>query len=502
MRLISRRGPHFRHDRLAYEEISDPEAAARELNDAALLAINADIPAEQLLALLTRPEIETLIRADQDLVDRTRPLNGWRKRELIELIVAHLEAERIRCLVVNQFQWWTPLGSECLLVFRLLFFGNFAQDMTEFVLQDIGQVRYEQYTISEEDRLFSSRRLVDETLELAFHREELYLALEAGDHERVALLCETLPDTGSEPSLVRRRNRILNHCGRHFERLKDDTLALSLYARSTAPPARERTARIYERNGRHREALELCDTILVAPLDEEERMFAESFRVKLCRKLGLPAEKRKRIVHPRIDLTLPRIDGQRVEEAVLVHYHDQHIDGFYAENYFWQCLFGLTFWDIIFMPVRGAFFNPFQRGPHGMFGPRFRAEREAAVTARLNAVVEDPDWPDQVLATFDEKIGIANYFVHPLQPREQLEQVLATFSRAHLKVILDRFSRHPGDYKSGFPDLILFDGETGYRLVEVKGPGDQLQTNQQRWLAWFRNHEIPYAVARVGWQDS
>src|SRR5690554_891911 len=71
------------------------------------------------------------------------------------------------------------------------------------------------------------------------------------------------------------------------------------------------------------------------------------------------------------------------------------------------------------------------------------------------------------------------------------------------------FERLLGDLKAnraGLPDLIQFfpeapAGEPRYRLIEVKGPGDRLQDNQRRWLAFFREQGIPVAVCHVRWAD-
>ena len=40
-------------------------------------------------------------------------------------------------------------------------------------------------------------------------------------------------------------------------------------------------------------------------------------------------------------------------------------------------------------------------------------------------------------------------------------------------------------------------GRAGYELVEVKGPGDQLRPNQERWLRFLRGHGIPARLVRV-----
>ena len=40
-----------------------------------------------------------------------------------------------------------------------------------------------------------------------------------------------------------------------------------------------------------------------------------------------------------------------------------------------------------------------------------------------------------------------------------------------------------------------------YRMIEVKGPGDRLQDNQLRWLAFCEQHQMPVTVCYVQWQE-
>jgi hypothetical protein len=127
-----------------------------------------------------------------------------------------------------------------------------------------------------------------------------------------------------------------------------------------------------------------------------------------------------------------------------------------------------------------------------------------------------------MLHRHDRKAGIACDLVNWRHlPRELVERSLGSIPRRHLSAVFDKLSENLGTNKSGFPDLVLFPAQTGaavaagaappsdssagevpgYELVEVKGPGDQLQTNQRRWLRFFGNHCIPYRVVRVHWRQ-
>jgi hypothetical protein len=196
-----------------------------------------------------------------------------------------------------------------------------------------------------------------------------------------------------------------------------------------------------------------------------------------------------------------------VEDAVLRFFQVRGVSAYHAENVLWVGLFGLAFWDIIFLSLPGCFFNRYQRGPRDLFLPEFRRRRSRLIDGRLECIESSPLWADELLELYDRKHGIANDLVHwKLLPRELVEQSVNVIPRPHLVAILDRLSRNPGANRSGFPDLILFSAANvhdtrSYELVEVKGPGDQLQINQKRWLSYFTKHGIPHRVIRVQWRD-
>ena len=101
-----------------------------------------------------------------------------------------------------------------------------------------------------------------------------------------------------------------------------------------------------------------------------------------------------------------------------------------------------------------------------------------------------------------------------LVSREQVASILEHISVVHLAAIFKRMARDLRANSSGFPDLVLFpparpprerasavfrveDQNLAYLLVEVKGPGDQVQKNQKRWMKYFRETGIPNRVFRM-----
>jgi len=493
VRLISRKGPSFRSDKLAYPEIGDIGSAAAQLEQAGLLRIGIDSVDESILALTARAELDALAR------EVGIPTKGLKKPELIATLLETVEERRLADAITQRFMVYTPLQTENLRVYRLLFFGNLYQDLSEFVISDLGLVRYEGYRLDKTLRLFDSRASVTHALRLSDLNAASHLAEETGDPELMTAVVAVLEDPGEHVALRRRHDKILNRAGRFWERRGELDKAAVCYHNAEAPPARERRMRILERTGDLEAALALCDGIAANPRDEEERELALRFRPKLAKKLGLDHVPFRRKSHPTLDLVLDHDPSRRVETAVLEHFAAREVPGFYAENFFWLGMFGLLFWDIIFAPVKGAFFNRYQRGPLDFFEAGFRQARRDMIDERLTEIREDGA-ARRIAETYEAKQGIACHLVTwRYLSRENLALACERVPAEHLAAIMDRISQNPGAHKTGLPDLAIFP-ENGYQLLEVKGPGDQLQNNQRRWLRYFADHDIHYAVARVTWR--
>ena len=174
---------------------------------------------------------------------------------------------------------------------------------------------------------------------------------------------------------------------------------------------------------------------------------------------------------------------------------------FSVENRLLGTLFGLAFWEQIFMPVPGAFVNAYQDVPLDMYTDEFYVRRRDAIDARL-ASLSELDLSDELRARFERFHGYSCRWVDWRGlSAELVSQATRTMPARHLMAIWRRMLFDPRENRSGLPDLIaLADGR--YCLIEVKGPGDALQRNQMRWLAFFSSEGIPAKVARVSWIET
>ena len=502
VRLISRKGPCFRCDRLHYPEIDDLDDAQDALLRAGLADRGEGADTAEWLQLLLRPELDDLAR------DFGHSPAGTRKGELIALLVDGVAEASLRSAIESRFEVLQPLGHGELLTFRLLFFGNLSQDWTEFVLRDLGVVRYENYPLLRKLRLFETREAIDQQLYLRRVRDEVDLCLHHGDIDRAVDLATAVHGRTAQDSAwtwvdssKRLVHQILVRVGRAQERRGEVDACLELYAAARVPPARERRVRVLERAGRLDEALELCRTIASAPWDEGEVTFAPRTLHRLRRALGEPLGPWRRPKRPRTEKVLERRVELSVERQALEALALEGREGFFAENWLWKSLFGLAFWDIVFAPLPGAFQHPFQFGPLDLHSSTFRRQRQALVDGRLDALRHHTDLTTWLLGRFDEKYGTANAFVAWFPgARDALGAALQRVDGERLAAVCDRLSRDPGRYRRGFPDLfVLSDDAPGFELLEVKAEGDQIRPEQGGWIDYLNAHGLPTSVLRIRW---
>lgn len=491
VRLVMRKGVHFRASKLRYAEIGDIATAAGALLASDWLIEHAALTFDELGALLLKDELATHFADDL-------PGGSLKKSELLEHLRAlHTEPRSLAdwCPRLDERLLSLAIGPLCDRL-RLMFFGNLAQDWSEFVLADLGIFRYEQVPITPGSRGFRSRQDVDDYLHLRLCRE----AFEAG--VTVPEVLQQLGDFASASAHINERHqRLLLQLAQHLERAGELDSALTLYRDTRALGSRQRQIRVLERLGQDAEALALVEQVLEAPLNAEEAQLAERAHTRLRKRLGLPAApKAAKLVEDRLDLRLPR--AASVELAVAAYLAAPDAPVHYVENTLICGLFGLLCWEAIFAPLPGAFFHPFHTGPVDLHRADFHARRSELFAACL-ARLDDGSYRDAMRRTHAEKFGIQSPFVFwELLDAERLEQALACLPPAHLAAWFRRLLADVRENRAGMPDLIQFWPREGrYRMIEVKGPGDRLQDNQKRWLAFCAEHGMPVSVCYVEWLD-
>ncbi len=505
VRLLSRKGvlssagPLFRLSKLNYPEIQNLTAAANTLVDVGLLQHNPELPLAELLPLFTKTEL--LQQAPQSLPKTL-------KRPLLEQVLLQLNADNLQHSLAEKLR-----ESDTVLAvndanhfdtFKLCFFGNLRQDLTEYVLRDLGLYRFENYPLDRQNLPFQTRAQLEQHLSYYQCLEQLENALAGGEQEILALARQLPPGWQGDAALQRRLERVRLTLARQLERLEALESADLLYRQCTQPPARERRARIAIRRGNIDAGLDLCREILQAPRTEAETVFAEGFGYRTAKKAKRLQDWKPplKYVSPTETVILP-YTANRVELLAAAHLEQDPAGGqcFYVENTLLNGTLGLYIWDILFAPLAGAFFNPFQSAPSDFRSADFYRLRRTAFEQRL-AELDSDRLRQRVLHHYRLKQGIANPLVAwPALPEPLLELALERIPAAHWRAMFQRLLEDIQHHRNGLPDLIWFPAAGGYELVEVKGPGDRLQENQQRWLAFFARHQIPHRVLHIEWEQ-
>lgn len=473
-RLIGRKGPWIRVDKVNYAEVDDLEPTLDELHLAHLISVNPSAPADALLGLLTNAERAGLF---PEVAATSKP--QWIER----CVSRHSDAYIVR-RVAGQYPWVCVRPYSIFKLYQLLFFGDAEQDLSTFVLQDLGLLKYERYELNPEHRQFADREQLDRYLCL---RKLNALSHRVDEASTLAQSLARALSLKTESRLEARvKDKTLNRLGRWHERRGEYAAALECYARSTSHPARERSARVLQRLGDHAGVEKLMREMRRAPRSAEEEDFAERF--------GAP---RQRSAIRTTEYPLNGAVPDNIEQFAIDTLTAERGRGWHLENRFSLGIAGLAFWPVIFADIPGAFVNRFQSAPVDLGWPDFLKPRVDILNARLELLRDEQTFVEVVRRTWMEKRGIANRLVSWGQfDKVLLDAVLAAIPAAALlslgQFVLENLHR----LRSGFPDLLVVYGPGEYEFVEVKGPTDQLQPGQRIWFKALAQLQLPARVVK------
>ena len=498
IRLLNRGPDWFRASKLSYPEIKSLDAAIEELATQGFLEVNGEIDPPALLSLYTMPELRALL-------DDAPDLKKLRRAELEQALLERDDEEFFAALT-NSDSLLRILHGDEYLVCQMLFFGNLNQSMTDFVLRDLGLYQFESYNIDPGHRPYRSTLEIQQHW-LLYQLQTLFELSDISDPAVLNQLIAIIPhDIESSSPAYRKSERLRYHLARQLERIDELPTAIEQYRQCLLPPSRERIARIHDQQGQHREALDLCVQIIEEPINDEEIQFANLFANRLVKRHGFdrPAEvasQHKPYQPEIIDLELEQQDSVEIAVAEYYDLQDDADSCYYVENSLFNGVLGLVIWEVMFAPLPGAFYNPFQYRPADFYEHDFCARRNDLMTQSWESINSNEDIWRVVSARWQQKQGLMNPLVNWQHLElDLIELALERIDYGHWRAVFSRILGDLVNNRSGFPDLVHFPPGGGYRLVEVKGPGDSLQKNQQRWMQYFDEHGIPHCVARVTWK--
>ncbi|XP_010500360.1 PREDICTED: fanconi-associated nuclease 1 homolog isoform X2 [Camelina sativa] len=200
VRLYTRKGPWFRLSNISYHEVSDSLQALKDLTVRGFMSSVKD--ADELDFQKMKEIIELLnVTELRDILSMNKVFSrGSRKRDLINsLSSCYNDGTRIHLatMILEKTGLCAKISSTAdSLIWRIerLFFLNGEQDLSSFVLLDLGIIKYPSYKCIESEQIFSNRTKLlayEEAIEVAQLMDE---SLDSED-SRTVLKCIMISET-------------------------------------------------------------------------------------------------------------------------------------------------------------------------------------------------------------------------------------------------------------------------------------------------------------------
>jgi hypothetical protein len=143
--LSNRRGPYFRLDKLNYDEISSIQTTTKELEFSGFISSEFDVN-EKIFEVFTRAELKA-----------TYKQLDWGKQTKKDAII-QLNEMQSHNSILTQFPLIEVIRQEALEFIKMLYFGKYKKQMTEFVIRDIGYIKLETLDKTQFTPWFESRK--------------------------------------------------------------------------------------------------------------------------------------------------------------------------------------------------------------------------------------------------------------------------------------------------------------------------------------------------------
>lgn len=500
LRMMNRRKRFFRIDGFDYPELEITDELWMELIEQGFAAPSKESPEEyyvEMLALFTKPE---LIGAAKVLVEKPKGLSKLKKPELLAWFLEEVPYDHFLVWMEERENVLRQGFEEVTAFLLFLYFGNTYGDMTQFVIRDLGNSRFEDFADEDFTPYFKTRKDADDKFSIASAYYQFRIMREVVEPEEVfAVFADWLPERDSISTLAYSTyDRLIRRLGEYFEKQQLLDEALAIYQRSDNPPSRERQVRILNKQKKVDEALALCQEIEQSFKNADEKYFAIDFQNRLNKK-RIKSTTAYLKAAPSCEISADFM--YQVEQGVLDYYGEQGWQGMHSENYVWRGLFGLFFWDVLFESDTQSIHNPFQRIPSDLYYPEFFEKREQRFMDRV-ALLQDPVKAQElVVDNFEQKTGINTPFIY--WDPSLIEGILLYFQHIDGELIgkvLLEIARNVRENMKGLPDLFVYkDGE--YQFIEVKSPNDSLSAQQLHWLHFFEEIGVNASVMRVKWEE-
>ncbi len=502
IRMSNRKGLYFKTGSLSYPEIADPAGSIKYLIETGFAKIpDRDLPEGimPLLEMLTKPDLWEVTAMLKPVI---MPARGIKKPDLTRWLLHEYDPGILIGAILESIDIIRVEHAGKVGLMKFLFFGNDSDDMTEFVIRDLGHVRFQSFDEESLSRKFESRKEIDDALLVACLKEIFSEMLQTHSPEEIYewfSLAHSEIAGNLSATVVPALERLVLKVAGWAERSKLYASALDLYNLVSVAPARERKARLLHKLGYAEEAGNLCLEMIGSPQNADELYFGKDFYEKISRSKKRVIRQTTLALHDADVITLPVLYRHQVEAGAAHYFMKEGYGAFFSENIPWRSIFGLLFWDIIYDTNVQAIHHPLQRVPSDFFLPDFYQKREHMLRERIGCFSCREELRSALITTFEEKFGITNVLVG--WHEELLSQVLTItnlLSVDQLRLVLMEMATDLKDKTRGFPDLLIWKDDS-YSFVEIKSPTDHLSARQLYWQHFFREIGVSSRIVRVRW---
>ena len=488
VRLVNRKGRIFARNKIRYPELGDLQPLLDVLVAGAWVGQPQDSDFEDLLGFLTRSELYRIL-----LPRFTGMGRSLKKAELVEFASEHAQprdfttsSESGRVLVQQR--------SDEVRYLLFLYFGRIRDSLSQFTMRDLGLVRTQDFKDTYEAR-FTDREEALEHYFFASRLRDLQRA-SATDTTRMSQAVQQWPDTNYAAS-SKLRDELALKLGRKMEKIGDHAMALSIYGAGESSECNERLVRLLLKSGERDQARAHLERCLDEPRSDEEWLVARDLYERKFQKKRTSTLTDMIVAADVVDIDESKSGSP--ERAVIEHFQSTGQQAYRTENLLWRTLFGLLFWNELFVGDESSLHSPFEFMPSSLINESFYPSLQERIEARLELLRDRAAVKRYLLKISTECYGTPNGVFR--WRRELSEAVFALLDRADadsVAMILRQMCRNYEESRYGYPDLMVVDDE-GVRFVEVKTQGDQLRRNQLVRLQQLRGAGFRADVLRVRW---
>ncbi len=193
-----------------------------------------------------------------------------------------------------------------------------------------------------------------------------------------------------------------------------------------------------------------------------------------------------------------------VEEVVMEFYKQRGYSAIWSENDYWNMIYALLFWDVIFMPTDTCVQVPMNHKdfsmqydffinsemmdmPQDFFKDSFYLQRKEAIDKRIKELLNQ-DISQLIRESYYEHYGKRCRAIYDWDKYsiEKLSIPLKSLKNEQIVLIMDRMLHDFAYCRSGLPDVIIFN-DNEFIFVEAKSKNDAVSDSQAEWHKYLLN---------------